>query len=521
MKSKPKIYLIYLIAGATILGFTINQRCKEKNILLSQLNQKAIQNNELNAATELVKLRQPPKQDSSDWQLSASRKKDEQEKVLSSGVRNPENSLLRLKEYIKSLEAENRELKDRVSELDKLLSIEKEKSKDVEASALLKEKLDKALESEHKAREEFEDKLDVMKAEVREKEREISRVTEDKRSLEFQIYKLTNKLSDVDNSHSDIRRQLAEAQTNKTALETELNKVKGELDKQITLNDTLNKKIAELSANLENKNKEIAGDSYYTFKEKLNQAIELQNKNKEKLDANLDTWKTQLLQKDNQISQLTADKLSIEYQIYELNNKLSDLRSANSALERKTVEAQTNKESVEIDLNKIKQELDKQITLNNTLNKKIAELSGALNNRKKELDFLKSARDNLQSQAEELKINKDDNENQIRQLNAQVRELTSVYEGLKKEFDRVSNLVTKRELEIEDKDKKLAAANISLSEAESKMAILNQELGLIKQRQEKTTEQLNQAISFNNTLKKKLMDAYIELELISAERRLR
>jgi DNA repair exonuclease SbcCD ATPase subunit len=310
------------------------------------------------------------------------------------------------------------------------------------------------------------------------------------------------------------------------------------------LNDLLNSKGREL-ARLNTDNA--------ILKENLNKAIELQDKLKADFQAGIDTLNAQLSKEAADISSLNAAKSSLENQVAELNNKLSPLSTDYTTLQGKFTTLEQDKAGLEARLSKIKEDLDRQEAINEALNKNVSELTLNLAAKEKEhsdigreMEQLNTARANLESELGQLRAAKAGDEDNIKQLNSRINELNVLYEEAKKSLFQLPNLLAAKEqllaekqneisglkdsvnktegernlrlASLGEKEKVISELNLTLASMESRLAVLQRELSVERERQARLAQQLSEAVSLNQNLKNKLKNIYLELELIRTER---
>jgi chromosome segregation ATPase len=334
--------------------------------------------------------------------------------------------------------------------------------------------------------------------------------------------------------------------------------IKGLEDKNALLND----KVGLLTRLADSKEKEILKlkDDNAALDDALNKALETQGKLKDEFQVNLNNLNAQLSQKTAEAANLGAIRAYLENQINELNNKISMLSESSSALKNQLDQAQQGKDSLDAELNKVKDDLGNQMALNQTLDKNIDGLKeeAAAKERDRlslvrELEQLGENGKKLQEELNELKIIKADNENQITRLNARINELDSLYAQAKDLNSQLKDLLADKDTQLRDRDTQLRDSQSTISstkgemdkfsaekasllssleekekgitelksrlnEMESQMALLKNELTMEKGRYALLLEQLKNLSAVNNALKSKLRDIYTELELIRMEK---
>ncbi|GEM_PF-4425060 len=196
-------------------------------------------------------------------------------------VRDTQNSLARLKDYLKNIEGQNNALKEKTRQLEEALgSKDKEILKFRDESVSLKRELEKTVKAQNELKLGLETSL-----------------SEEKVSLENQISALNDKLLSLSGDNVYLQKQTAQYQQEKSSLENELQRIKDGLEKQSALNDTFNKRVSELMSSLrdkENENLNIAGE------------LEQLRKSKSALESELNEFKVNKMGNDNQSVQLNA-----------------------------------------------------------------------------------------------------------------------------------------------------------------------------------------------------------------------
>lgn len=322
-------------------------------------------------------------------------------------------------------------------------------------------------------------------------------------------------------------------------------------------NVSLKTKVDQLNLLLEAKEKELSGlnKDNAGFKENLEKAVKVQEQLQKELAENLsgyDALKTKFSQHESEFSKFNSIKANLENQIVELNDKLASLTKANVFLEGQVSQYRTEKTSLDFGLDKVKEELTKQIALNDSLNKRVIEITDSLNARErerqglvKELEQSRESKAKLEDQLQTLKSSGTDNENQLAQLKNQLKEANVSYESIRNTVTQLSSLLTKRESELNDarkdmlalqenfektkgekdafmftlkeKERNISELNASLNRAESQLLGFQSELASTKERQKKTIQQLTELSSINSSLQQRLFDISKDLEPVGSD----
>jgi exonuclease SbcC len=226
----------------------------------------------------------------------------------------PENSLLRLKGYIKNIEDKNSFLQEKVGLLNSLLEAkDKEVTNLNKVSEELRSSLLKNGEEQNKIKTELEDKLASLSSQLIKKDAEIASLSMTKASLETEVQDLNKRLSELTVSYTTMKSSI---QDKLFPMERELDSVKEGIKKQVEINDALNKNIASLSSELELKKKEKLdlGDEY----------VKLEISRKEVL-AELEKVKLEKTESESQIAQL-------KQRISELNASYEEAKKSAASL---------------------------------------------------------------------------------------------------------------------------------------------------------------------------------------------
>ena len=322
-------------------------------------------------------------------------------------------------------------------------------------------------------------------------------------------------------------------------------------------NAFLKEKVDLLKSLLEAKEKEIVklNEDNAAIKDNLNKAVEIQNKIRVEFEGKLQALNSQLAQRDSDSATLNTLKIGLEYQVEDLNKKLSALSSAYNVLKNSL----QDKTALEAELSKAKEDLRQQKVLNETLNKNVTDMTDSVNSKEKEifnltqeLEQLRSSKNAMESELSQLKTMKADNEDQVNQLKQRINELSASYEETKKSALQLSSTLAKKELEkeleisgkeneitnvkdnlykanterdsltlsLDEKEKKIRQLEEKLNSAEPRVTELQNELNLEKERQSQVTQQLDKAMELNNSLKSRLKNIAAELELLRTEKKI-
>ncbi len=323
-------------------------------------------------------------------------------------------------------------------------------------------------------------------------------------------------------------------------------RLKDYLKKVEEQNSSLKDKVKQFEGLLETKAKEIlkvSGENA-NLKKELEKTVKAQNELKSGLEAELsgqNALKVKLAEKASEFAGFNEKKADLEKQISVLNDKILALSNDNLFLEKQVTQYLQEKTSLENGLQKIKEELVKQVALNDTFNKKVVELKGFLQDKEgenfniaKELEQLRKSKSDLESELNELKFSKVGDDNQVSQLNARIKELTSSYDSIRDTVSQLSNFLAKKDAEMtnrqneiytlkgdldrankekEDlllslrgKEKNIFDLNVKFNNMESQIAVFQRELALAKEHQKKTIRQLSEVSSINTSLQERLLD---------------
>jgi chromosome segregation ATPase len=354
-------------------------------------------------------------------------------------------------------------------------------------------------------------------------------------------------------------------------MEKSLSRVKGYIKEMESQNISLKERVAQLSGVLEAREKELVGldKENSCLKNELDKAGKAQGELRAELDSGINGYKEQLSRKEADLSSLAAVKMGLENQITELSHKFSELASVNSYLEKQITQNQQDRSSLSAELNTIKEELDRRVLVNETLNKKVAELNSSLSAKEQErlniVNKMEAAGENkkaLDLEISQLKTIKEGNEKRISELNSKISELNTSGETILDKFSGLSDVLARKEIEIgnkqkelfslkealnnankekdalilvlDKKEKSLSELNSALERMKSQVSSLKAELRRATERQShaaaqlnkmaasgSSPEQINRIIAINKSLQEKIVGIYEEMELLRLETRMR
>lgn len=322
-------------------------------------------------------------------------------------------------------------------------------------------------------------------------------------------------------------------------------------------NAGLKEKAAQLRAELDEKEKELRliNNGQRVLEDALENADRANNKLELELSAQSDSFKkikSELALKESDISLLQKTKQNLQNQVVELDDRLTAQAGARASMEKQLGQSRQDASLLESELEKARKDLEAQRSLSEPSQKKVVELSGALAGREKELsaaakelEQLKESKKALESELNELKLVKIANENQINQLNGRINEATFSYDSLKSTVSQLSNLLTKKEIELSDRQRETASLkenldgslqekvsllsalkekekivnelNSSVSRMSIQIAAFQEQLSLPNKVQAKTMEQLDQLTSVSAFLQERLSGISKELESIHTQ----
>lgn len=340
-------------------------------------------------------------------------------------------------------------------------------------------------------------------------------------------------------------RQLSDAKSSLTRLKDYIRNLEQK-------NILLNEKTEFLTSLLEAKKAELIKLNEYnvSLKENLDKGLQAQDK----LNQDLESVASQLKQKDSEVSILNTIKTGLENQVKELEAVRT---KAEGELRSKVDQSVVDKNNIEMQLVKAREELRQQVSFNETLNKNIEELSKALNSKEEER---KRLADNLQQWQEsqgqldlefsKLRSEKANLENQISELRLRMSELDASYQDARRQVLQFTSLISKKELErelaISDKESAVSAVNAQLyqmtnerdalaasvsekdkvirdlqgriKDLEARLSSLQKDLNLEKERQGHVSQQVKRLQELNDSMKKRLKNIYFELEILRAQK---
>ncbi|MEI6631781.1 MAG: hypothetical protein WCL25_04105 [bacterium] len=360
--------------------------------------------------------------------------------------------------------------------------------------------------------------------------------------------------------------------TRNFTMEKSLSRIKGYIKEIESQNISLKEKAVQLGGVLEAREKELVGlDKENSFlKEELDTANKAQYELKAQLDNSINGYKEKFSQKDDELSSLAAIKVGLQTQITELNNKFLELVNVNSYLEKQITQNQQDRSALSSELNSIKEELNRQVLINETLDRKVAELNSALANKEQErlsivakMTEVEEKKSALELEVEQLKLIRGGNEKNISELNTKISDLNISVESMRDKISEFSEVLTKKEIDLNAKakeflslkelldkaNKEKEALSLVLNKKEESLTELNNalkvmrmqiaelktELRLAREGQRKASQQLTRKVvavhsssqqidrinSENKSMQDKMRDLYQEMELIRTEARAR
>lgn len=379
----------------------------------------------------------------------------------------------------------------------------------------------------------------------------------------------TNKAGSVIQKSATV---VAENKVRDFSMEKSLYRIKGYIKGLEEDNLSLKEKATQLGDALDAKLKELSDldKTNASLKESLDKANKAQDELRAEFEGSLQSYKQQLSQKEADSSALSALKVNLENQIAGLNKKLLELISVNSYLEQQIAQNQQERSGLTSELSAVKEELNRQAFINESLDKKVGELNNSLSvsesGRQELAKKIEAAQENISAlkiEIEELKQIRQNNEQKVTELNAKISDLNLSGESMRSRVSELSDLLSRKEIEIGNKvrelsglkeglekagkekdalnlvlnkkEEKLAELNDAILSAKRQMAELKRELRNATERQKKTAEQLskafngtgapaaevNRVMAANKVLQEKIIGIYQELELMRAEEKLK
>jgi len=170
-----------------------------------------------------------------------------------------EGQVSQLNSRINELSSSSEGVKQNILQLVNLLN-----QKEVEIARLnqentaLKGDLDKTKGDLDELKSELDNQAGNLKTQLAQKESEILNLNRLKNSLEARVNELNNKILDSKKTSAELEKQIPQKEKYIFSMETEFNRIKEELSKETQNNKMLNKKLVELTDELDKKEKEKA-----------------------------------------------------------------------------------------------------------------------------------------------------------------------------------------------------------------------------------------------------------------------
>ena len=255
-------------------------------------------------------------------------------------------SLLRLKDYIKSIEEKNTLLKEKIELLNSLVTArEKEISKLNEDNLGFKDDFNKTMEAQAKIKTELEDKIKSLNEMLTQKDSDIAALNTIKVNLQYQVDELNKKMAALISASATMEKLIQD----KSNLESELSRLKDELKKQITNNEALTKNVTALKETMDKKDRD-----------RQSLATELEQLQLAKNETEAELVKLQVLKEGNE-AQMNELKLRLK----EANASYQEMKEsgtqAAALLSKKELEKELNISNKEKEIEEIKDNMYKKV----------------------------------------------------------------------------------------------------------------------------------------------------------------
>ncbi len=473
-----KFYLILLVVGGFFLFLTLNQPYKKEG-------------SPRQAAKSALSLKDKAANHKKTGSNNNGNIKPAQAPTQTIKNFDTERSLSRVRGYIKEIEGENISLKEKASQLSAVLEArEKELVGLDKENSFLKDELDKAAKNQSELRAQMESGINTYKEQLSKKELDISNLGSVKANLESQVVQLNSKFLELAGVNSYLEKQITQNQQERSSLGAQLNAIKEELNRQVLVNETLDKKVAELNSSLNIKEQERSDAA---------KSLETAEENKKALEL--------------EISQLKNIKEANEKKIIELNLKISELNASQENMWNKVSSLNNDKSALEQQLQK---------------------LGSSIQDKDKAIE-------GLQQSGQQLSVKLKDYENKISEfsviLSKKELEIDSKQKELyplRESLDKANKEKDALTLVLNKKEKSLSELDVRLEQMKSQTHSLKAELAVAKKLQSKTAgqlekltaggsspEKLKKANAANKVLHAKILSIYQELEMLRTEAKMR
>ncbi len=285
---------------------------------------------------------------------------------------------------------------------------------------------------------------------------------------------------------------------------------------------------------------------------------------KKDFESRVSDLQSQLTQRNSEVSALSEMKVDLENQVKELKSEAGAFFSAHAALGNQLDQLQKDRLALTAEIDKLKEDVKNRMAVNETLQVAMTSLTGSLKKNEqeksallKQLEQLQTDRRNAEARLEDLKAVKAGNESRIAELERRLDEMQRLYDETKGYVSQTARIqmqevIAERDhlrAALSEKDAQLIELNsqlmeqkkhgltrdLSIREREQGTEDLRRELARrnlrlqtleaerdeARRRAVQMEQELNEQVSFNESLKEMLRDLTSDLELLRAEKEFR
>ncbi len=285
----------------------------------------------------------------------------------------------------------------------------------------------------------------------------------------------------------------------KEKVQLELSETKKELEEQKRIINSLQKEKEDLKANVAylNEIKSPEGEKVVELQNNLNKAYALY----ETAKAQVVNFASLLIRKE-----LEMDKS--KQRVNELEKELSLLKRESADIGEKLTDAR--RELGEMDANgyslkQLKSELKEKDRSLNALQAKADGLNETIEEKEQQIKRYKTKLAKFDAIKDELEEKLDYQERDYEDVNI-------LYGSIKSQIVQVTDLLARRESELESKNKEVLSFRRKMSRLQVDFEITKQELDDVRNRQRRTLDDLTRAAKLNSALQENLIEIYKEVE---------
>ncbi len=330
--------------------------------------------------------------------------------------------------------------------------------------------------------------LSRISEELTKKNQELNTQKQEALNLRHAVSSLEGRMPDLEKELESARQEILKAKEwslQKSFLEESLKSAKEEIARQ-------NATVSALSA----------------AKEKLNLELNSANSLYENAKAQINKVSDILIKKEIEADKARKESADLKEKFTELQVKLADserMLSDSGAGPAKIKELQEKILSLQPRLTEVQELLDKKTEMVQTLEKNLESLNHQLTKKEEE----KKALENKLSQVTTLK---DASQDELTRQKQNFEDVSVLYNNLKAQMAQISDLLTQKEIDLDQKRREISALNDEVANLRKRVASVENELTETKDRQKKTIDDLAQAVRLNSALQERIIGVSASLD---------